>query len=981
VTTPHPAPRGHAAELRGRRAECAVLDQLIEAVRAGASRALVVRGEPGVGKTALLDYLAGRAHGCRVARAVGVQSEMELAFAALHQLCAPMLDRLERLPDPQRAALRTAFGISAGPAPDRFLIGLGVLSLLADAAARRPLVCLVDDEQWLDRASAQVLAFVARRLEAESVGLVFAARTAADELAGLPELVVTGLRDGDARVLLDSVFTGPLDARVRDQIVAETRGNPLALLELPRGLTPAELAGGFGLPGALPSAARLSGRLEETFRRQLDALPPEARRLVQLAASDPVGDPVLVWRAAERLGIGAGAQTPAAEAGLVEFGAQVRFRHPLVRSMAYRSASLADRQEAHRALAEVTDPQADPDRRAWHRARAAPGPDDDVAEELERSAGRAQARGGMAAAAAFLERAALLTREPARRAQRLLAAARAQRAGGALDDALGLLVAVEAGPEDALRAAETEHLRGQIALDQRRGPDAVRLLLSAARRFEPLNPALARETHLEALWEAAMWTGHPGDSAGDQTGGQAGHPDPADGVIREAAAAASAAPPGPDPPRAVDVLLDALALRFTRGYAAAVPALTRALELVLALDVEGGEAGRWLLPSGGRISQIIALELWDFDSWHALAARQARLARDAGALVHLQFALNYLARASLLAGDLAAAGQMIEEEHLIAEATRNPPVSNTEVMLAAWRGQEPAASELIEATVREATVREATVREATAGGLSRMGGFTAYASSVLHNGLGQYETARAAAWRAFESGQLGHGPLVVSELAEAAARTGDVAAVKTALHWLSGPTRVLSSDWALGTEARIRALLSEGQDADGCYRESIARLGRTRLRAQLARGHLLYGEWLRREQRRVDAREQLRIAQEMFGEMGMAAFASRARRELLSTGETVRKRTGEPVRTRAGEPARARAGPATEALTAQEAQIARLARDGLSNPEIGTRLFISSRTVQYHLRNVFTKLGISSRNQLYRVLPADLAADLAQADP
>ena len=963
MTTPHPAPRGHAAELRGRRAECAVLDQLIEAVRAGASRALVVRGEPGVGKTALLDYLAGRAHGCRVARAVGVQSEMELAFAALHQLCAPMLDRLERLPDPQRAALRTAFGISAGPPPDRFLIGLGVLSLLSDAAARRPLVCLVDDEQWLDRASAQVLAFVARRLEAESVGLVFAARAAADELAGLPELVVAGLRDGDARVLLDSVFAGPLDARVRDQIVAETRGNPLALLELPRGLTPAELAGGFGLPGALPSAGRLSGRLEETFRRQLDALPPEARRLVQLAASDPVGDPVLVWRAAERLGIGAGAQTPAAEAGLVEFGAQVRFRHPLVRSMAYRSASLPDRQEAHRALAEVTDPRADPDRRAWHRARAAPGPDDDVAEELERSAGRAQARGGMAAAAAFLERAALLTREPARRAQRLLAAARAQRAGGALDDALGLLVAVEAGPEDALRAAETEHLRGQIALDQRRGSDAVRLLLSAARRFEPLNPALARETHLEALWEAAMWTGRAGHP---------GHPGPADGV-REAAAAASAAPPGPGPPRAVDVLLDALALRFTRGYAAAVPALTRALELVLALDVEGGEAGRWLLPSGGRISQIIALELWDFDSWHALAARQARLARDAGALVHLQFALNYLARASLLAGDLAAAALMIEEEHLIAEATRNPPVSNTEVMLAAWRGQEPAASGLIEAPVREAPVREAPVREApvreaAAGGLSRMEGFTAYASSVLHNGLGQYETARAAAWRAFESGQLGHGPLVVSELAEAAARTGDLAAVTTALHWLSGQTRVLSSDWALGTEARIRALLSAGQDADGCYRESIARLGRTRLRAQLARGHLLYGEWLRREQRRVDAREQLRTAQDMFGEMGMAAFASRAQHELLSTGETARKRTGETARKRAG-------GLAAEALTAQEAQIARLARDGLSNPEIGTRLFISSRTVQYHLRNVFTKLGISSRNQLYRVLPGPHETD------
>jgi AAA ATPase domain len=499
---PYPL-RGRDAELRGRRSECAVLDRLIEAVRAGESRALVVRGEPGMGKTALLDYLAGHAPGCRVVRAAGVQSEMELAFAAMHQLCAPMLDRLDHLPGPQRAALGTAFGSSAGPAPDRFLIGLAVLSLLSDVAAEQPLVCLVDDQQWLDRASAQVLAFVARRLEAESVGLVFAARTAGEELAGLPTLAVEALRDGDARALLDSAVTGPLDARVRDRIVAETRGNPLALVELPRALTPAELAGGFGLP----SVDALPGAIEASFQRQLDALPAETKRLVQLAAADPVGDPVLVWRAAERLGIGAGAAAPAAEAGLLEFGAQVRFRHPLVRWLAYQSASLPDRQEVHRALADVTDPQADPDRRAWHRAQAAPGPDEDIAVELERSASRAQARGGIAAAAAFLERAALLTCEPACRAQRLLAAAQAKRDAGALDAALRLLMAVEAGPPDALRTAEVDHLRGQIALDQRRGPDATRLLLSAARRFEPLNPALARETHLEAVWEAAMWGG------------------------------------------------------------------------------------------------------------------------------------------------------------------------------------------------------------------------------------------------------------------------------------------------------------------------------------------------------------------------------------------------------------------------------------------------------------------------------------------
>jgi len=489
----------------------------------------------------------------------------------------------------------------------------------------------------------------------------------------------------------------------------------------------------------------------------------------------PVGDPMLVWRAAERLGIGAGAVTAATEAGLLEFGAQVRLRHPLVRSMAYRSASLQDRREAHQALAEVTDPQVDPDRRAWHRAQAAPGPDDDVAAELERSASRAQARGGMAAAAAFLERAALLTREPALRAQRLLAAAGAKRDASALDAALGLLVAAEAGPRAALRIAEVEHLRGQIALDQRRGSDAARLLLNAARRFEPLNPDLARETHLEALWEAAMQSGERDDA----------------GAVREAAEAARTAPPGPDPPRAVDVLLDAFTLRFTQGHAVAAPALSRALELVLALNAGSSEASQWLLPSGGRISQIVALELWDFESWHALATRQARLARGAGALVHLQFALNYLARAHLLAGELATAALMIEEDHLIAKATGNPPISDTEVMLATWRGRELPAAALIEATVQEATAR----------GLGRLASFAAYASAVLYNGLGRHDVARDAAWQAFDHGQLGHGPLVVSELAEAAARTGDVAAAGAALNWLSERTRVSPTEWALGIQA------------------------------------------------------------------------------------------------------------------------------------------------------------------------------------
>lgn len=919
---------GAAVDLIGRRRERDLLDGLAAAVREGKSQALVLCGEPGAGKTALLDYVAGHAPGCRVARATGVQSEMELAFAALHQLCAPMLDHAERLPVPQRDALRTAFGLSSGPAPDRFLVGLAVLSLLSDVAEEQPLICLVDDQQWLDRASAQVLAFVARRLAAESVGLIFAARVTDDEVAGLPELTVEGLREGDARALLDSALTGPLDPRVRDQIVAETRGNPLALLELVRGLSPAELGGGFGLPGSVP----ISGQVEEAFRRRIDALPAQTRRLVLVAAADPVGDPVLVWRAAGRLGIPAEAATPAAEAGLAEFGAWVRFRHPLVRSVAYRSASLQQRQDAHRALAEVTDPETDPDRRAWHRAQAAAGPDEKVAEELERSAGRAQARGGLAAAAAFGERSATLTPEPSRRAERLLAAARTKCDAGALDAALGLLVAVEAGPPDALRIAEVEHLRGQIAVVQRRGNDGARLLLSAARRLEPLDAGLSRETHVEAL-VAAMWAGDL-----DNPGG-----------VREAAKAGRAAPAGPEPPRAVDVLLDAFALRLTDGYAAAAPSLARALELILALDVADGEVGRWLWLAGASSNAIVALELWDAESSHALAVRLAQFARSTGALVHLQFALDFVARTHLRAGDLAAAARLVEEDRLIAEVTGNPPVAYTEIMLAAWRGQEARASELF----------EATAREATAHGLGRLVDFADYANAVLYNALGRHDVARDAAWRAFGRDQMGYGTHVIPELAEAASRTGDVAMVRAALQWLSERTRVMPTEWVLGIEARVRALLSEGEAADRLYRESIARLGRTRVRPELARAHLLYGEWLRRERRRTDAREHLSTAHDMLDAMGIEAFAERARRELLATGMTARKRAVE----------------ASAELTAQEAQIARLARDGLSNPQIGARLYISARTVQYHLAKVFTKLGISSRGQLDRVLPADPAGE------
>jgi DNA-binding CsgD family transcriptional regulator len=905
------------ATLRGRRSEGEVLDELIEAVRRGESRALVLRGEPGVGKTALLDYVVEQASGCLVARAAGVPSEMELAFAGLHQFLSPLLDRLDRVPTAQRDALLTAFGIGPGSAPDRFFVGLAVLNVLAYAAEERPLICVVDDEQWLDRASAQVLAFVARRLGAESVGLVFATREASDALARLPELAIEGLRDGDAHALLDSALTGPVDAWVRDQIVSDARGNPLALLELARGLTPAELAGGFALPSAMP----LAGRIEESFRRRLDALPTDTRRLLMIAAADPVGEPLLVWRAAAQMNLGVEAGAPAVEAELIEFGARVRFRHPLVRSAAYRSASIEERREVHRALAAVTDPELDPDRHAWHRAHAAPRPDEDVASELERSAGRAQTRGGLAAAAAFLERAAMLTPTPDRRAQRLLAAARAKRDAGAPDEARGLLVTVEAGPQDPLRTAEVERLRGQIALEQRRGGDAARLLVSAARRLETLDADMARETYLEALG-AAM--------AGDVD---------IPGGLLAVAQAARAAPPGTDPPRAVDVLLDAFAIRLTDGYGAAAPTLTRALDLLLALDTMDEETAQWRWLAGGRASAITALELWNAEAFHVLAAREVEFARNTGALVHLQLALNLLARSHLLAGELSTAARTIEEEHLIAELTGTPHL-NTEMTLSALRGEEPTAPQPAGTSAPEL--------------IGRVWMSYAYAVAVLHNGLGRHEAALAAAAQVFERDPVGYGALVVPELADAAYRTRDLTQLRVAHEWLAERARVTPTEWALGIEARVRALLSQGEQADPLYRESIERLGTTRVRFELARAHLLYGEWLRRQRRRADARQQLRTAREMFEAMGVGAFAERATRELGGPRETARTSTVE-VR---------------DELTVQEAQIARLARDGLSNPEIGSRLFISPRTVEYHLRKVFTKLGISSRGQLARVLPS-----------
>jgi DNA-binding CsgD family transcriptional regulator len=873
---------------------------------------LVVHGEPGVGKTALLEYAGEAAREFRVVQTVGVEGEMELPYAALQQLCSPILELTERLPMPQGDALAVAFGLSAGAPPSPFLVGLAALGRLSEASQERPLLCVVDDAQWLDRASARSLAFVARRLLAEKIAFMCAAREFGDTLAGLPELRVELLGRRDARTLLESVLPAPVDEHVLDRIVLETHGNPLALMELPRGMTPIQLAGGFGLP-----AVPLSTSIEESFTRRLAKLPGDARRLLLIAAADPTGDPAVVWRAARQLGIPESiAETVEAE-DLLELGVRVVFRHPLVRSAVYRAAGLKERRAVHRVLAEATDPQVDPDRRAWHRAQAASMPDENVAAELERSAGRAQARGGLAAVAAFLERAAALTPQPAHRAQRLLAAACANRDAGAPETALGLLAGLEASLLDELGRARVEVLRGQIASEQRRGGEAGRLLLSAARLLEPLDPELARETYLEALAGAMS-------SDVEVVGGAT--------AVAQVAQAARAAPTGTAPPRTVDVLLDAFAIRLTDGYAAAAPALARALQLLLA-DISNKDVGR-LSVSNSRDSNIVALEMWDDEAVHRLAARQVQVARDAGALVHLQFALSFLARSHMLAGELTAATLMIDEARLIAEATGNPALVNAPMILAAFRGHEAQASELIEATSEEAAARRWTSNN--------------YARSVLYNGLGRHDAARDAAWEAMQPDPIGYGAYLIGELAEAASRTGDRALLEYALEWLSERTGAISSEWATGIEARVRALLSEGEVAESLYRESIAHLSGPRVRLELARTHLLYGEWLRRERRRLDARKHLRIALEAFTSMGTEAFAGRAERELLATGEHARKRTVDTL----------------DQLTPQEEQVARLAAKGATNREIAAQLFISPSTVEYHLRKAFRKLDVKSRTQL-----------------
>ncbi|TMR32432.1 helix-turn-helix transcriptional regulator [Actinomadura geliboluensis] len=902
--------------LLNRERERAALDELLDDLRAGRGRSLVVRGEAGVGKSALLEYVTEAAADMRVARAAGVESEMELAFAGLHLLCVPLLERLESLPGPQRDALAVAFGLREGGVPDRFMVALAVLTLLSDAAEEKPLLCVIDDAQWLDQASAQALAFAARRLLAEPVGLLFAARDPGEQFRGLADLEVPGLPEREARALLRSVVRFRIDEPVQERILAETNGNPLALLELPRGLGPAQLAGGFGLVGAQAVPARI----EQGFRRRLAELPADTRTLMLVAAAEPAGDAALVWRAAERLGVPPSAAEAAHGDGLLRIETLVRFRHPLVRSAVYSAAAPPERRAVHRALAEVTDHEHDRDRRAWHLAAAAAGPDEEVAAELERSAGRAQARGGMASAAAFLQRSVELTAEPAARATRALAAARANLQAGAFGAATELLAVASAAPLDEFQQALAALLRGQMALASNVGGDASVLLVKAAERLEPLDAPLARDTYVDA-WYAAMYAGEFADEAD----------------LHEVSRKARSAPPAVDPPRPSDLLLNGVTALITEGRAKAAPLLKQTVRVFAQEDLSPADRQRW-----SPMAAVVAPMVWDEDGWLTIMARELQASREAGMLVQLVIWVNANTSLAVWRGDFAAAAALVAEGRALAAATGINLVDYGALSLTGYRGVADEAVPLI----------EAVIEEARAGGQGTGVQYARWTSAILHNGLGRYEKALADARAAAQEPELHLSVWALPELIEAACRTGRTRSAREALDRLAAATGIAETDWARGTYARSAALLSEGDDADDRYREAIDRLGRTSFRTELARAHLLYGEWLRREGRRGEARTQLGSAHDMSTTIGMRAFAERARRELAATGESVRGRTaGAPVR-----------------LTPQEAQIARLAREGLSNPEIAAQLFLSPRTIEYHLGKVFTKLDITSRHQLRQAL-------------
>jgi DNA-binding CsgD family transcriptional regulator len=928
-------------KLLGRSEERQQLDSLLDQARSGRAGVLVLRGEAGIGKSTLIKHLEQRAAGFQICRAVGVESEMELPYAGLQQLCGPIADHADHLSPLHRSVLDQAFGLRTGSPPERFLVGMAALELACAVAREQPLIWLIDDAQWIDRSSVQAIAFVGRRLLTERVVVVVAARESREEneLAGLPEVKVDGLEPEDAGTLFDSVVSGPTDPVVRERIIAETRGNPLALLELPRAWTAAELVEGLSAATRRP----LSSQLERGFAKRLGALPPDTQTFLTLAAAEPKGDAELLWSAAQRLGLGWNVAAPAEQVGLIELGRRIYFRHPLVRAAAYRSAPLQERLDVHRALADVTDPVLDADRRAWHRACSTVIHDEGIALELEKSAERAKARGGFLAAAALLERAALLSAGGERRANRILAAAQAKRDAGSLDAALQLLSEMDSEVPSELRDALADQLRGKIAFDQRRGTEAAALLLSAAERLEASAPRLARDMYLEAL-AAAVWAGGMGG----------------EGMMTKVAEAARAAPPAEAPMRTTDLLLDALACMVTDGYTAAAKMMSSALAAVRDHDPAPGEVSGLAWVVGGRAAGVIAAEAWDYDTGRTVAERQVDLARRSGALVQLQLALSFQAFFVLLTGDMATAAGLLDEERQLSAMTRTDTAGLGDLLVTAYRGDVDRASPAI----------EAIVGGAAQDGQERMVALAHHSASVLFNGLGRHADALRNAQSVIDSGVLGLQALAISELAEAASRENDGDRLASACDWARQRAKATPTQWALGIAARLNALeANDATTAADYFQESIDHLGRTPLRVEHARSQLMYGEWLRRQGLRGQARTQLAAAYDSFSAMGVGAFAERARRELSAT---------------TGRRARRSLDVSSVQLTSQELHIAQLAQLGLSNREIGGRLFLSPRTVEWHLRNTFGKVGVATRRELrdtnldpYR--PAHLGADILRS--
>jgi DNA-binding CsgD family transcriptional regulator len=912
-------PLEQARVFGGRERERAALGQMLDRVRQGESAVLVLRGEAGIGKTALMHYCAREASGCRVVQITAVESELQMPFAAVHQLCEPMLGNLGTLPQPQQQALRVAFGEEVGSTPDRFVVGLAVLGLLSEFTVERPLVCLVDDAQWLDEPSRQVIGFVGRRLLAESVLLLLATRELGDDqlFPALSSLTLDGLSDDDARILLASVVPGQLDEHVRERIVAETGGNPLRLLELVGEMTAGELAAGLAMPRANASP----GQLEERYVRRIHALPPATQQLLLLAAADPTGDATLLWRAAQSLGIPRSAAGAAESERLLEIGPQVVFRHPLVRSAAYAAGSPDARRAVHTALAAATDREVEAERRVWHLAAAATGPDEAVALQLEETAAAAQARAGAAGAAALLARSVELTDRPERRAERALAAANAHLHAGAFDRAYALLAQARAGTLSDVTRAEAESLRGRIQFASSPGPETPLLLLRTARTLEHLDVERARETYLNA-WIASFVAGpmaRPG------------------GLLPEVSRAARASAILPQSsPRGV--LLDGLATAATANRTAAAPSLRRAVEMFVRGEFSDDELMRW---EGALVATAAAL-LWDAQNWVSMQARRVEVARASGALAPLSIALNARGFVAAWCGDFEEASALIAEHTAVIEAMEAGWYSTGALMQAAYQGR-PESSVFIEA-VGSASIQRGAWHGAQSAN---------WTTAILCNGLGRYADALAAAeLAAYEMDMPNATGWALPEVIEAAVKGEQPAVARAAMETLPNHT-ITEYDWGAGIVARCRALVSEGHDADQFYAEAVARLARTPFRTELARGHLLYGEWLRGEGRGEDARAHLLSAHDMFSQMGAEAFSERARLELLAMGEPVPRRE---LATR------------TE-LTPQERHIARLARDGRSNAEIGAELFLSVRTIEWHLRKVFAKLGITSRRDLRDALP------------